>query len=195
MHRAAFRWQTLWNRRATGTDRHFNPMRPSIAPLIGHHPRQKTSRFSRQRGSVASRHQNSPDDRGHLRWATQADPQRWSVRRAQQREYLHRCALSATDQPGATSYLQMVRYNVMHLIGCKSTVLRVTTVMPCTSAVAAMSASRSPHLSGTCNRARRCATAVSTGSVRPGRNIRTPQQAAVRWSHALAQTRYRHYQA
>src|SRR5690606_17364679 len=38
-------------------------------------------------------------------------------------------------------------------VGLKSATLRVITVMPCTSAVAAMSASRSPRSSGTCSRA------------------------------------------
>ena len=105
VHHAAFRWQTLWNRRAAGTDKHFNPMRPSIAPLIGHQPRQKTSRFPRQCDSWAGHHQNSPGDRGicggprrptqrrikvaastiRLRITT-VIPQRWPARRAQQRE-------------------------------------------------------------------------------------------------------------
>ncbi len=52
-------------------------------------------------------------------------------------------------------------------VGWKSAALRVTTAIPCTRAVAAMSASRSPRLSGTCSRAQRCATAVSIGNIRP----------------------------
>ncbi len=40
-------------------------------------------------------------------------------------------------------------------VALKSATLRVTTVMPCTRAVAAISASRSPRLSGTCSLAQR----------------------------------------
>ena len=51
-------------------------------------------------------------------------------------------------------------------VDLKSATLPVTTVMPCTMAVAAIRASRSARGSGTCSRARFRATAASTESVR-----------------------------
>ena len=53
---------------------------------------------------------------------------------------------------------------------------RVTTVIPCTNAVAAIRASRSPCGSGTCSLAHRRATSVSIGSTRSAKAGRT------RWS-------------
>ncbi len=49
----------------------------------------------------------------------------------------------------------------------KSAMFRVTTVMPWTSAVAAIRASRSERRPGTCKRAQRSATILSTGKIRP----------------------------
>lgn len=57
--------------------------------------------------------------------------------------------------------------------------------MPCTSAVAAMSASRSPRLSGICSRAQRRATAVSIEQGRRPAAVRPPVHA--RWSHHQSQ--------
>ena len=57
--------------------------------------------------------------------------------------------------------------NVTTPVRSKSRTLRVTTVIPCTNAVAAINASRSDRGSGTCSRAQRWATTVSTGSMRP----------------------------
>ncbi|AKU51168.1 hypothetical protein VB145_20165 [Xanthomonas arboricola] len=51
-------------------------------------------------------------------------------------------------------------------VGLKSAALRMTTAMPCTNAVAAMSSSRSPRLSGACRRAQHCAAAASIGHLR-----------------------------
>lgn len=52
-------------------------------------------------------------------------------------------------------------------IGTKSAAFRVTTVSPCTSAVAAINASCAGRGSGTCSCAHRSATALSTGRIRP----------------------------
>ena len=54
-------------------------------------------------------------------------------------------------------------------VGAKSETFRVTTVIPWTNAVAAMSASRSGRLSGTWSFAQCRATAVSTGRIRPAK--------------------------
>ena len=51
-------------------------------------------------------------------------------------------------------------------VASKSARFPVTTVIPCTMAIAAINASRSARGSGTCNRAHFRATAESTGSVR-----------------------------
>ena len=58
-------------------------------------------------------------------------------------------------------------------VGSKSATLRVTTDMPCTSAVAAIRASRTGRGSGTCSRALRWATAVSTTRMRPAKAGKT----------------------
>lgn len=57
-------------------------------------------------------------------------------------------------------------------IGSKSAVLRVTTVNPCTSAVAAISASRSGRGSGTCKPAHRRAIAMSIGKMRAASGVK-----------------------
>ena len=58
-------------------------------------------------------------------------------------------------------------------VGAKSETFRVTTVIPWTNAVAAMSASRSGRLSGTWSPAQRRTTAVSTGKIRPANAVIT----------------------
>jgi len=57
--------------------------------------------------------------------------------------------------------------NISTPVGSKSATFRVTTVIPCTSAVAAISASRCGRGSGTFSLAQRCATAISTARIRP----------------------------
>ena len=64
-------------------------------------------------------------------------------------------------------------FRSMTPVGLKATKLRVTTVMPWTSAVAAINPSRIGRGSGTWRAAARCATAISTGRMRPAKAGRT----------------------
>lgn len=83
-------------------------------------------------------------------------------------------SLSSTDRslPALTQELRH-GFRTSTPVGSKSATLRVTTVMPCTSAVAAMRPSRTGRGSGTWRRALRCATAVSTDRIRPAKAGKT----------------------
>src|SRR6185312_7068151 len=79
----------------------------------------------------------------------------------------------------AAAFEEALAYQMAHglsnftPIDAKSLALRVTTVIPCTRAVAAMRASRSALGSGTCRWAQRLATTVSTGRIRSANSGRT----------------------